>query len=53
MNNFFQATDLIHSYSRAQAIADGELIDVTDTAREAGFTVFRVKAGVTAHVALH
>lgn len=39
MNNLFQAADLIHSYSRAQAIADGELIDVTDIAREAGFTV--------------
>lgn len=39
MNNIFQDTDIIYSYSRAQAIADGELIDVTDTAREAGFTV--------------
>lgn len=31
-------SDLIHSYSRQQAIEDGELVDVTDTAREAGFT---------------
>lgn len=30
---------LIHSYSRAQAIADGVLVDVTDLAKEAGFTV--------------
>lgn len=30
--------ELIHSYSRAQAIEDGVLIDVSDTAREAGFT---------------
>lgn len=30
--------DTIYSYSRAQAIADGDLVDVTDTAREAGFT---------------
>jgi hypothetical protein len=29
--------DLIHSYSRAQAIEDGVLVDVTETAREAGF----------------
>lgn len=29
--------DVIHAYSRAQAIEDGELIDVTDLAREAGF----------------
>lgn len=28
---------VIHSYSRAQAIADGMLVDVTKTAKEAGF----------------
>ena len=33
MNDF----NLIYSYSRAQAIADGVLIDVTAQAREAGF----------------
>jgi hypothetical protein len=33
----FEESDLIHSYSRAQAIADGVLIDVSPTAREAGF----------------
>jgi type I site-specific restriction endonuclease len=27
----------IHSYTRADAFADGYLVDVTDTAREAGF----------------
>ena len=32
----FEHRDLIHSYSRAQAIADGVLIDVSATAREAG-----------------
>jgi hypothetical protein len=32
----FDESDLIHSYSRAQAIADGVLIDVSQTAREAG-----------------
>lgn len=29
--------DVVYSYPRAQAIADGVLVDVTDTAREAGF----------------
>ena len=28
--------DLIHCYTRAEAIADGDLVDVTATAREAG-----------------
>jgi hypothetical protein len=32
----FDESDLIHSYSRAEALADGVLIDVSDTAREAG-----------------
>lgn len=31
--------EVISSYSRAQAIEDGYLIDVSETAREAGFTV--------------
>lgn len=29
--------DIIYSYTRAQALADGVLIDVSDLAREAGF----------------
>ena len=29
----------ISTYSRAQAIEDGILVDVSDTAREAGFTI--------------
>ena len=29
--------EIIHSYSRAQAIEDGVLVDVTEMAREAGF----------------
>ncbi|WP_041373137.1 DUF6573 family protein [Methylobacterium radiotolerans] len=33
----FDANDLVSSYSRAQAIEDGDLVDVTETAREAGF----------------
>jgi hypothetical protein len=32
----FDKRDLIHSYTRARAIADGVLIDVSPTAREAG-----------------
>ena len=31
--------ELIHSYSRARAIEDGVLVDVSDTARQAGFAV--------------
>ena len=33
----FEPSDLIHSYTRAQAIADGVLVDVSDVAKEAGF----------------
>lgn len=35
MQEFFG--DVIYSYTRAQAIEDGVLVDVTETAREAGF----------------
>ncbi|MBV8248477.1 MAG: hypothetical protein JO200_08490 [Comamonas sp.] len=38
-NALFDSADVVHSYTRAEAIADGLLIDVTETAREAGFTV--------------
>lgn len=34
----FFGAEVIHSYSRAQAIEDGVLVDVTSTAREAGIT---------------
>jgi hypothetical protein len=37
MTEFFEADDLIFEYSRAQALSDGELVDVTQVAREAGF----------------
>jgi hypothetical protein len=33
----FENADLIHRYTRADAIADGVLIDVSATAKEAGF----------------
>jgi hypothetical protein len=35
----------LHVYTRAQAVADGHLIDVTDAAREAGF---RTPVAITA-----
>lgn len=38
---------IIHSYTRADAIADGVLIDVTNEAREAGF---KVPVALTAEV---
>ena len=34
----FDPKDLIHSYTRAQALADGVLVDVSTVAREAGIT---------------
>lgn len=36
MTNFFSDDELIHSYSRAEALEDGQLIDVSDLARQAG-----------------
>ena len=30
---------VLHAYTRAQAIEDGILVDVSETAREAGFTI--------------
>ena len=30
---------VIHAYTRAEALADGVLVDVTPTAKEAGFKV--------------
>jgi len=35
----FDDADLIHSYTRAEAIENGVLVDVSETAREAGFRV--------------
>lgn len=46
MNDVIFGT-LIYSYSRAQAIADGVLIDVTEAAKDAGF---RLPVAVTAGV---
>lgn len=36
---FWSEEGLIHSYTRAQAIEDGFLVDVSETAREAGLIV--------------
>jgi hypothetical protein len=33
MGNLFNGADLIHAYTRAQAIAEGVLVDVSATAR--------------------
>lgn len=35
----FEDFELIHSYTRAQAIGDGYLVDVSETAKEAGFRI--------------
>lgn len=35
----FEDTDLIHHYTRADALDDGSLVDVTETAKEAGFRI--------------
>jgi hypothetical protein len=43
----FEDADLIHSYSRADAIEDGTLVDVTETAKDAGY---RVPVALTAAV---
>lgn len=45
MNSQSVFGEVIHHYSRAQAIADGVLVDVTETARELGF---RAPVAVTA-----
>ena len=39
MSNVFESADVIFEYSRAQAIEDGELFDVTDAARSKGLTL--------------
>src|SRR5690349_1890600 len=35
----FTDADLIHAYTRARALEDGQLVDVTDNARQVGITV--------------
>ncbi|MCC6898771.1 MAG: hypothetical protein IT377_07335 [Polyangiaceae bacterium] len=38
-SGFWDDAEVVSSYSRAQAIEDGVLVDVTATSKEAGFTV--------------
>ena len=38
-NNPFDDAPIIHSYTRAQAIEDGVLVDLTEWARETGFHI--------------
>jgi hypothetical protein len=35
----FTDADLIHSYTRAEALSDGQLVDLTEQARRAGFRI--------------
>lgn len=37
MSGLFDGVEVIHSYTRADMLADGNLIDVTTMAKEAGF----------------
>ncbi|MCD5348435.1 DUF6573 family protein [Agromyces sp. S2-1-8] len=37
--DFWADARVIHAYTRAQALVDGVLVDATDTARQAGYTV--------------
>lgn len=39
MSSLFANAVLVHAYTRAQALADGMLVDVSEVAREAGFKV--------------
>ena len=49
MNDIFKDADVIYAYSRAQAIEDGVLVDISQFAREAGFKApVAVTAGVFA-----
>lgn len=45
--DFWEGADIIDAYTRAQAIKDGQLIDVSETAREAGI---RFPVALTASV---
>lgn len=38
-NNPFEGVPIIYSYTRKQAIEDGVLVDLTEWARETGFTI--------------
>jgi Family of unknown function (DUF6573) len=40
--NIFEGAPVVFAYTRAQALADGVLVDVTATAKEAGFKLHTV-----------
>ena len=50
--SIFSSEDIIHQYTRAEALADGVQVDVTETAREAGirFPVFLTRSVYDAYV---
>jgi len=51
LHDYDDEPDLICSYTRAQALADGTLVDVTEDAKEAGFRIpVAVTAGVWAEI---
>ena len=39
LSPLFQDAEIIHTYTRAQALADGVLVDVSAQAKEAGFKI--------------
>jgi hypothetical protein len=47
-DNFWAGAEVIHSYTRADMLRDGNLVDVTETAKEAGF-VWPVAMSAAAH----
>jgi hypothetical protein len=47
-DNFWAGVEVIHSYTRADMLADGSLVDVTATAKQAGF-VWPVAISSAAH----
>jgi len=51
MDNWFNEAEVIHSYTRQQAIADGVLVDVSEMAEEAGFLIpVAITAAINAEV---
>lgn len=48
----FENVPVIYSYTRAQAIADGELIDVTESAKHEGFKIPVAITRAAYHVAV-
>ncbi len=49
----FTASDIIHSHTRANLLEDGDLVDVSALAREAGFKVRLPSRGPSGPTAWH